>query len=78
MNAKGRLNFRRPFFNGFSSKADFQMFARLRQSADAWRFQAWPRGMRQYGRQRGMILICCLRRFDFLFGYGMIAEINTS
>lgn len=21
-----------------------------------------------------MILICCLRRFDFLFGYGMIVE----
>ena len=35
MNAKGRLKFRRLFFNGFSSKADFQMFARLRQSADA-------------------------------------------
>ena len=36
------------------------------------------RGMWRYGRRQGTILICCLRRFDFLYGCGMIAEINTS
>ncbi len=68
---------------GAKSQAAYEerLQAEIRRRGEACicrRIWAWPRGTGRYGRRQGMILICCLRRFDFLFGCAMIVEINTS